>query len=134
MFDFDPAAVTPEELDRIGRRADEAMSKLATAMDGLGEVTGEGTAAGGRIQATVEADGLVRDIRLDARVLRTMGSDELAEAIVTALRAAQLSARGQLEERLAEAQGGERLPFDLGDVGRRFEAVQSAFLSALPRR
>ncbi|MBB5785114.1 hypothetical protein [Nonomuraea jabiensis] len=82
----------------------------------------------------MEADGLVRDIRLDARVLRTMGSDEPAEAIVAALRAAQLSARGQVEERLAAAQGGERPPFDLGDVGRRLEAVQSAFLSALSRR
>ncbi|MEV4576978.1 hypothetical protein AB0K16_27420 [Nonomuraea jabiensis] len=40
MSDLDRAAVTPEELDRIGRRADEAMSKIATAMDGLGAVTG----------------------------------------------------------------------------------------------
>jgi DNA-binding protein YbaB len=134
VFDFDPATVTPEELERIAQRAEAEMSKLAEAMNRLNEVTGEGAAAGGKIQATVESDGLVREIRLDPRVLRTMGTDELAEAIVAALRAAQFSARGQLEERLAAAQGGDRPSFDMAEVSRRLEAIQSAFLSSLPPR
>jgi len=134
VFDFDPAAVTPEELEKIAQRADAEMAKLAEAMNGLKEVTGEGAAAGGKIQATVESDGFVREIRLDPRVLRTMGTDELAEAIVAALRAAQLSARGQLEESLAAAQGGDRPSFDIGDVSARLEAIHSVFLSSLPQR
>ncbi|MEV1173192.1 YbaB/EbfC family nucleoid-associated protein [Nonomuraea sp. NPDC049784] len=134
MSGFDPVTVTPEELEKISRRADQAMAKLAEAMNGLKEVTGEGTAAGGKIQAAVESDGLVREIRFDPRVLRTMGSDELAEAIVAAVRAAQISARTQLEERLAEAHGGERPSFDLNEVERGLDAVQSAFLSSLSPR
>ncbi|WP_433431320.1 hypothetical protein [Nonomuraea sp. CA-141351] len=82
----------------------------------------------------MESDGLVREIRLDPRVLRTMGGDELAEAIVAAVRAAQISARTQLEERLAEANGGERPTFDPGEVERGLDAVQSAFLSSFSPR
>ncbi|MDP4508680.1 YbaB/EbfC family nucleoid-associated protein [Nonomuraea turcica] len=134
MSDFNPAAVTPEELEKLARRADEAMATLVQAMNGLEEVTGEGTSAGGKIRAAVESDGLLREIRLDPRLLRSMGSDELAEAVVAAVRAAQLSARGQLEERLAAAQGGARPSFDIRDVGRGLDAIQSAFLSSLPPR
>jgi DNA-binding protein YbaB len=134
VFDFDPATVTPEELEKHAQRAEAEMAKLAEAMNGLDEVTGEGVVAGGKIRATVESDGLVRDLRLDPRVLRTMGAEELSEAIVAALRAAQLSARGQLEERLAAVQGGDRPSFDMSDVSRRLEAIQFAFLSSLPQR
>ncbi|MEV4113741.1 YbaB/EbfC family nucleoid-associated protein [Nonomuraea sp. NPDC049695] len=134
MFDFDPAAVTPEQLEKLARRSDEAMSRLAAAMNGLDEVIGQGLAADGKVRATVEADGLLRDVRFDPRVLRTMGSDELSEAIVEAVRSAQLSARGQLEERVAAAQGGERLSLDIHETHRRLEAIQSAFLSSLDSR
>jgi DNA-binding protein YbaB len=132
MFDFDPASVTLDELEKLGRRADAAMSGLIEVMNGLEDVVGEGLAAAGKIRATVAADGLIRDVRFDPRVLRTMGSDELAEAIVEAVRSAQLAARGQVEERLAAAQGGQRVSLDVQETHRRLEAIQSAFLSSLP--
>ncbi|MBB5775426.1 hypothetical protein [Nonomuraea jabiensis] len=44
--------------------------------------------------------------------LRTMGNDELARAVVAALRTAQLSGRGQLEEHLASAPVGQHLALD----------------------
>ncbi|WP_431914103.1 YbaB/EbfC family nucleoid-associated protein [Nonomuraea jabiensis] len=103
---------TPEELEKVAQRADANMAKLAEAMNGLKEVIGEGEAAGGRIRATVEPDGLVRELRLDPRVLRTMGADELARAVVAALRTAQLSARGQLDEHLASVEDGQQLALD----------------------
>ncbi|GAA3649337.1 hypothetical protein GCM10022224_010080 [Nonomuraea antimicrobica] len=131
MPEFDPAAVTPEDLEKMLRRAEETMAKLEAAADGFHEVTGEGTAADGKIQATVESDGMVKEIRLDPRTLRTMGVEELAEAIVAALREAQLSARGQLEARLAAVQGEELGSFDMGAAGRGLEDIQSSFLSSL---
>lgn len=131
MFD-----VTPEELEKISRQADEAMTKLGEAMRGLRDVTGEAMAAGGKIKATVEADGLVRDLRLDPRVLRTMGTDELAEAIVTALRAAQLSVREQMEEqvRAVGIDHADPLPMDPAEARARLDSLQSDFLATLQNR
>ncbi|MEV0380492.1 YbaB/EbfC family nucleoid-associated protein [Nonomuraea sp. NPDC050643] len=131
MFD-----VTPEVLEKISRQADEAMAKLGETMRGLREVTGEAVAAGGKIKATVEADGLVRDLRLDPRVLRTMGTDELAEAIVTALRAAQMSVREQMEEQV-RALGIDHagpLPMDPAEARARLDSLQSDFLATLQNR
>jgi len=128
MPEFDPAAVTPEDLEKMLRRAEETMAKLEAV---VAQVTGEGAAADGKIQATVESDGMVKEIRLDPRALRAMGVEELAEAIVAALREAQLSARGQLEERLAAVQGEELGSFDMGAAARGLEDIQSSFLSSL---
>jgi DNA-binding protein YbaB len=131
MFDF-----TPEELEKISRQADEAMTKLGEAMRGLRDVTGEAMAAGGKIKATVEADGLVRDLRLDPRVLRTMGADELAEAIVTALRAAQLSVREQMEEqvRAVGIDHADPLPMDPAAARAHLDSLQSDFIATLQNR
>ncbi|MEU7856843.1 YbaB/EbfC family nucleoid-associated protein [Nonomuraea sp. NPDC049141] len=131
MFD-----VTPEELEKISRQADEAMVKLGEAMRGLRDVTGEATAADGKIKATVEADGLVRDLRLDPRVLRTMGIDELSEAIVAALRAAQLSVRAQMEEqvRAVGIDHAAPLPMDPAEARARLNSLQADFVAALQSR
>jgi DNA-binding protein YbaB len=131
MFD-----VTPEELEKISRQADEAVVRLGAAMRGLRDVTGEAMAADGKIKATVEADGLVRDLRLDPRVLRTMGVDELAEAIVATLRAAQMSVREQMEEQV-RAVGVDHvapLPIDPAEARARLDSIQSDFIAALQNR
>ncbi|MFD1536335.1 YbaB/EbfC family nucleoid-associated protein [Nonomuraea guangzhouensis] len=131
MFD-----VTPEELEKISRQADEAMVKLGEAMRGLRDVTGEATAADGKIKATVEADGLVRDLRLDPRVLRTMGIDELSEAIVEALRAAQMSVREQMEEqvRAVGVDHAAPLSMDPAEARARLDSLQADFIAALQSR
>lgn len=131
MFD-----VTPEELEKISKQADDAVAKLGEAMRGLRDVTGEAMAADGKIKATVEADGLVRDLRLDPRALRTMGIEELAEAIVAALCAAQRSVRGQMEEqvRAVGIDHAAPLPMDPAETRARLDSIQSDFIASLQSR
>ena len=132
MFD-----VTPEALDKLSKQADQTMTKLGEALRDLQDLTGEAETAGGKVRATVEADGLVRDLRLDPRVLRTMGTDELAEAIVAALRAAQLSVRRQMEERVRAAgalDGADPLPTDPAAARAHLDGLQSDLIAALQYR
>ncbi|MEV0967297.1 YbaB/EbfC family nucleoid-associated protein [Microtetraspora glauca] len=104
MFDFDPATVRPEEIDRIIRQADRSLRDLTDAMERLGEVTGEGDAAGGMVRAVVDGEGMIQGVRFDPRVMR-QDSETLAEAVVDAVRAAQGDARRKTAEVLGPVLG-----------------------------
>ncbi|WP_067172433.1 YbaB/EbfC family nucleoid-associated protein [Microtetraspora niveoalba] len=155
MFDFDPAAVRTEEIDRISREAERTLRDLTEALGRLGEVTGEGEAAGGMIRAIVDGEGRIRDVRFDPRVMR-QDSEGLAEAVVSAVRAAQEDARERtaevlgpaLEEPLGGAfadasgdgreSGGPGRPadraLDIDRARRRLEAIQDSFLDSMEGR
>jgi hypothetical protein len=66
--------------------------------------SGSGTGASGLVIASVGSDGLLARLRLDPRALR-LGSHDLAELIVGAVRAAQ-------EEHLAQAPDEPEQPED----------------------
>ncbi|WP_433222835.1 YbaB/EbfC family nucleoid-associated protein [Microtetraspora malaysiensis] len=159
MFDFDPATVRTEEIDRISREAERTLRDLTEALGRLGEVTGEGEAAGGMIRAIVDGEGRIMDVRFDPRVMR-QDSEGLAEAVVSAVRAAQEDAQGRtakvlgsaLEDPLGGAfpdvPGGRaassddgREPgrpadraLDIDRARRRLEAIQDSFLDSMEGR
>ncbi|MFF4773026.1 YbaB/EbfC family nucleoid-associated protein [Microtetraspora fusca] len=158
MFDFDPATVRTEEIDRISREAERTLRGLTEALGRLGEVTGEGEAAGGMIRAIVDGEGRIRDVRFDPRVMR-QDSEGLAEAVVSAIRAAQEDARGRTAEVLGlaldeplggafpDAPGGRGEPsgdgrepgrsdraLDIDRARRRLEAIQDSFLDSMEGR
>jgi DNA-binding protein YbaB len=60
----------------------------------LGELRAAGSAANGLVQAEVDGAGRIIGVHLDARAMR-LGSQDLAEAVTTALREAQAAAREQ---------------------------------------
>ncbi|MGI5485979.1 YbaB/EbfC family nucleoid-associated protein [Microtetraspora malaysiensis] len=159
MFDFDPATVRTEEIDRISREAERTLRDLTEALGRLGEVTGVGEAAGGMIRAIVDGEGRIRDVRFDPRVMR-QDSEGLAEAVVSAIRAAQEDAQGRTAEVLgsaledplggafpdapggrAESTGDGREPgrpadraLDIDRARRRLEAIQDSFLDSMEGR
>ncbi|WP_405140186.1 YbaB/EbfC family nucleoid-associated protein [Sphaerisporangium sp. NBC_01403] len=108
---FDPENFRPEDFDRIAEESREALERLSGVFDGLGAVTGEGTAAGGLVGAVVDGGGQIREVTLDPRVMR-LDSASIAEAVTEAVRAAQHDARLKNDEMLRDAMGGERLPTD----------------------
>ncbi|GAA2412209.1 hypothetical protein GCM10010404_82680 [Nonomuraea africana] len=130
MFDFDPAGMGPEALERIGRRAEDSMRALAAAMENLTELSGEGEAAEGRVRAVVESDGTLRELRFDPRAMR-LGSEELAQAATEAVRLAQRAVRERVEE---SVRGLAALPDDLEAAGRQLDEVREVFSAALAAR
>ncbi|MEV8633516.1 YbaB/EbfC family nucleoid-associated protein [Streptosporangium sp. NPDC051023] len=73
------------------------------------DARGTGEAAGGLVSAEVGADGLLERLRLNPRSLR-LCLEELAEEVVSAVRAAQQDRIGRIGERPEEAVA----PADLG--------------------
>ncbi|GAA3688576.1 hypothetical protein GCM10022224_062550 [Nonomuraea antimicrobica] len=61
------------------------------------EPTGDGEAADGLVRASVGADGLLAGLRLDARAMR-FGSHDLADHVVSAVRAAQQDRLSRLDK------------------------------------
>ncbi|MCG5220755.1 YbaB/EbfC family nucleoid-associated protein [Streptosporangium sp. KLBMP 9127] len=75
-------------------------------VDGEDEVRGVGEAAGGLVSAEVGADGLLAVLRLNPRALR-LGSEPLAEHIVSAVRTAQRDRLSQVAPDEPPAAGTE---------------------------
>ncbi|REE96568.1 YbaB/EbfC family nucleoid-associated protein [Thermomonospora umbrina] len=119
MLDFDPNNFRLEDLDRLGRQADDAIRRLAESADALGAVTGEGEAAEGLVRATVDGAGALRSVDLNPRVMR-MGSEELGRAITVAVTAAQADAQRKTTELLTATIGEHEVPTSLdGDALRK---------------
>ncbi|WP_326820603.1 YbaB/EbfC family nucleoid-associated protein [Streptosporangium sp. NBC_01756] len=68
------------------------------------EPTGTGEAAGGMVGAVVGEDGLLATLRLDARAMR-FGSMDLADHIVSAVRAAQQDRLERMDEATSAEEG-----------------------------
>lgn len=124
----------PENLERMARESEESVRRLTEMTKDLASVTGEGESRSGQVVARTDHEGLLESIRLDPRAMR-MGSEELGEEIVEAVRAAQRNAQGQAERFLSEALASDatREPFDIGELQRQLEDMQASFRESVNR-
>jgi DNA-binding protein YbaB len=97
-------------------------------------VRASGEAADGLVAVEVDGGGQVLDVTLDPRAMRLPAS-ELAEAVKTALRQAQASARSQVEEIAgrvaARIPSRETLAATLDEVNASAERRMNEFSAAL---
>ncbi|WP_214408840.1 hypothetical protein [Sphaerisporangium fuscum] len=84
------------------------------------DLRGQGESAAGQIVAVVGVDGLLEDLRLNPRSLR-MGSEELAEHIVSAVRAAQQDRLSRTGESEPDA---EAAAIDPAELMRRLDDLE----------
>ncbi|MFI5841167.1 YbaB/EbfC family nucleoid-associated protein [Catenuloplanes sp. NPDC051500] len=101
----------------------------------LGELRAGGSAANGLVRAEVDGVGRVVDVHLDARAMR-LASQELAEAVVAALREAQAAARERGAEMVAMPDREEQLAASVRaveQVDRRMHEIVS-ILDEVARR
>jgi DNA-binding protein YbaB len=96
-------------LDGPGRRA----GALRTAQAQVAGVTGRAGSPDGLVTATVDAAGVVTDVRLAPSAFTRSTPDQLARSVVAATRQAAADARRQVETALAPVRAG--LP-DLPEV------------------
>jgi DNA-binding protein YbaB len=125
MSSPDPEADDLEYLERVVGRTEEIMRRLGEAHAMIGEVTGEGEAAGGMVRVVADGRGRVRAIELNPRVMR-LDPVRLAQEAAAAMRAAQEAAARRTEEIVEGARAEVSAlpePLDETFVRRRVERV-----------
>ncbi|MEU4331024.1 YbaB/EbfC family nucleoid-associated protein [Nonomuraea dietziae] len=99
---FDPADITDQHIDEVARQGERVLAWLETAQADLDQIVGAGEAAAGQVKATVDVNGRVLEVTYGPRVMR-LGSQELAEQTLVAVRAACADAHRQTHDLMREA-------------------------------
>lgn len=112
-----------DPIESLAAHIIEANEQIASIRAQLNDVGGRGTAASGRVSAEVSAEGRLTGLKIDSRAMR-LGSEALAEEILTAVFLAQEKAAAAAAETLGPAQdaffsgGGPAGGEDGGHAGR----------------
>ncbi len=83
---------------QVGQMMDDlevGTQRLQEQLETAAAIVGTGEAAGGEVQADVDVQGNVLDLRLGDRAVRALGAERLREALLEALRAARADAARQ---------------------------------------
>ncbi|GAA2899280.1 YbaB/EbfC family nucleoid-associated protein [Nonomuraea rubra] len=102
---LDPAHIRDEDLDEAAQQGERMLAWLETAREELEQVTGAGESPSGQVRARVDANGRVLDVAYGTRALR-MGSQELADETLAAVRVAGADAERQIHDLMREAMPG----------------------------
>ncbi|MEU4547094.1 YbaB/EbfC family nucleoid-associated protein [Nonomuraea dietziae] len=99
---FDPADITDRHIDEVARQGERVLAWLETAQADLDQIVGAGETAAGQVKVTVDVNGRVLEVIYGPRVTR-LGSQELAEQTLVAVRAACADAQRQTHDLMREA-------------------------------
>lgn len=102
---LDPANITDRDLDEAARQGERMLAWLENADQELVDVVGKGEAPSGQVRATVDHRGLVLGVAYGPRAMR-LGSRELAEETLEAVRAATEDAGAQVNALISAALPG----------------------------
>jgi DNA-binding protein YbaB len=93
-----------EEFRQAMERSRQLQQETAALQQRMAELKGHGSGADGFVRMTVDAGGVISELRLDPRAMR-MPSESLSEAIMAAHRAASQNLQEQIQEATAELLG-----------------------------
>ncbi|MEV1174309.1 YbaB/EbfC family nucleoid-associated protein [Nonomuraea sp. NPDC049784] len=99
---LDPGGISPEDLERVAREADEALRRLAGLQERINSIRGTGTGADGMIVVGADSSGRIDSIQLNPRVMR-LASQDLAGELLRAVSGAQDDCARQTHDLIAEA-------------------------------
>ncbi|MEV0827107.1 YbaB/EbfC family nucleoid-associated protein [Nonomuraea rubra] len=102
---LDPTHIRDEDLDEAAQQGERMLAWLETAREELEQVIGAGESPSGQVRARVDPNGRVLDVAYGARALR-MGSLELADETLAAVRVAGADAERQIHDLMREAMPG----------------------------
>ncbi|GAA2206675.1 hypothetical protein GCM10009850_021330 [Nonomuraea monospora] len=115
---FDPADISDQRIDELTRQGERLLAWLETAQPDLDQIVGSGEAAQGQVKATADVNGRVLGVSYGPRVTR-MGSRELSEETLSAVRAACADAQRQTHELMRAAMPD----FDPVEASEQFERL-----------
>lgn len=101
-------------LDRLLEEAERTIERSKELEEQLSSLEAEASAADGRVSVVVGSGGKVKNLTIDPRALR-LGSEELAEAILTAINDAQEALVQRSQETIGEFWGPDSV---LGQLAR----------------
>lgn len=99
-------------LDFMGlmKQAQAMQAKMAEVQAELDQTLVEGEAGGGLVKVTLTAKGALRNIKIDASLLKPDESDIVEDLIVTAHAQARTKAEETVAEKMKSVTGGLQLP------------------------
>lgn len=102
-----------KDMMNILRQAQEMQDKMKKLQDSLETMSVLGTAAGGRVTAEVNGQGMLKSIKLDASVVNPADTGMLEDLITVAVSDAQKKAQERQQQEMGALAGGMNLPFKL---------------------
>ncbi|WP_271221889.1 YbaB/EbfC family nucleoid-associated protein [Streptosporangium carneum] len=126
---FDSTGFELEDLERVGRDAENEIRRLAEIEAELGDVRGTGTGADGLITVTVDGSGRVEGIDLNPRVMR-LDSHTLAAELMKAIGKAGEDGERRVREILEDA-GLSAAPPDLDEAREQMTVAYESFARAV---
>jgi DNA-binding YbaB/EbfC family protein len=99
-------------LDFMGlmKQAQAMQAKMAEAQAELDQTIVEGEAGGGLVKVTLSAKGALKNVKIDASLLKPEESDIVEDLIVTAHAQARAKADEAVAEKMKAVTGGLQLP------------------------
>ncbi|TDD48227.1 YbaB/EbfC family DNA-binding protein [Nonomuraea terrae] len=133
MMLLDPGSIGPDDLERVGREAEQTLARLADVQERLAAIRGSGTAADGHVVVSADSSGRIDKIQLNPRAMR-LASQDLADELLRAVNAAQDDCARQARELLAGAGVGEVVDeAAFAAMERRLEEAHTSFVKEMER-
>ncbi|MFI7130797.1 YbaB/EbfC family nucleoid-associated protein [Nonomuraea sp. NPDC050153] len=130
---LDPGDITNEELERVGREAEQTIKRIAGLQERLAAIRGTGSGADGRIVVNADPSGRIDSIDLHPRVMR-LASAELSEELLRAVNAAQDDCARQTSALMAEIGVGSVMDKAVFEkMERHLTDAHTAFLNEIER-
>ncbi len=97
-----------EQVDDLMRGLESSTAQLQDQLERSAAIVGTGEAADGAVQADVDVQGNVLDLRIGDRAVRNLGAEQLRLALMEALKEARADATQQASGRWATLPAGSR--------------------------
>ncbi|MEQ4718183.1 YbaB/EbfC family nucleoid-associated protein [Nonomuraea sp. B19D2] len=118
----------PDDVMQITEQAEWDDRRLQSAQREIQTISGVGEGADGKVRVRADADGRIAQISLDPRVMK-LSSQDLAEAVVLAVRRAQEDSAMQCERVVRDAVG--ELPATPEQALEQFDRTLDTFSRAM---
>ncbi len=99
-----------KNLGQMMKKAQEFQSRMGEMQEKLADLEFIGTAAGGRVEATLNGKGEARKVRIDPALIDAGEADMLEDLIVAAFNDAKGKQEQAVREKMSELTGGLPLP------------------------
>lgn len=102
-----------KDMMKVLQQAQEMQARMQKLQDELENMTVTGSAAGGKVTADVNGQGMLRRVKIDSSVVNPADTEMLEDLIAVAVADAQKKAQERQQQEMGALTGGMDLPFKL---------------------
>jgi nucleoid-associated protein EbfC len=97
-------------INQIMKQAQAMQKKLEESQAKLAEAEFEGTSGGGMVKATISGKGVVKKLKIDAKIIDQTDPEMLEDLVIAALNEAKKKADDSSSSAMSELTGGLNIP------------------------